>query len=163
MIPNPLPPCATPKPGLSAFADILLSELGMGTVEWTPNFDGTLWEPAVLPARLPNILLNGTSGIAVGMATDIPPHNLNEVVGACVHLDRPRMRMWRRYVHYPGAGLSRRRGDHLFPRRDLMEIYRTGRGSVRMRASWTTENGDIVITRMPHQVSPAKSSNRSPG
>lgn len=141
---------------LSAFADIFLSELGMGTVEWTPNFDGTLWEPAVLPARLPHILLNGTMGIAVGMATDIPPHNLAEVVGACVHLiDHPdadveKLCEFIQGPDYPGGA------EIISSRRDLIDIYRTGCGSVRMRASWNTENGDIVITRMPHQVSPAK-------
>ncbi|RJP38347.1 MAG: DNA topoisomerase IV subunit A [Desulfobacteraceae bacterium] len=141
---------------LSAFSDIFLSELGMGTVEWTPNFDGTLWEPAVLPARLPHILLNGTMGIAVGMATDIPPHNLVEVVGACVHfIDHPDADVaalceFIQGPDYPGGA------EIISSRQDLMEIYRTGNGSVRMRASWSTENGDIVITRMPHQVSPAK-------
>jgi topoisomerase-4 subunit A len=141
---------------LSAYADVLLSELGMGTVDWGANFDGTLKEPLTMPARLPNILLNGTSGIAVGMATDIPPHNLNEVVDACVHLlEKPKTAIdelcnFIQGPDYPGGA------EIITPRADIIEAYRTGRGMIRMRATYELENGDIVITALPHQVSPAK-------
>ncbi len=141
---------------LSAFSDIFLSELGMGTVAWVPNFDGTLSEPATLPARLPHILLNGTMGIAVGMATDIPPHNMSEIIEACVHLiDHPDASLEDlcAYVQgpdYPGGA------EIISPREDIIDIYRTGNGTLRVRAVWMEENGDIVITQMPHQVSPAK-------
>jgi topoisomerase-4 subunit A len=141
---------------LSAYADVLLSELGMGTVEWGPNFDGTLQEPLSLPARLPNILLNGTTGIAVGMATDIPPHNLGEVVDACIHLlDNPQAdsRALCEFIQgpdYPGGA------EIITPHEELVEAYQTGRGMLRMRATFDVEEGDIVITALPHQVSPAK-------
>ncbi len=141
---------------LSAYADVLLSELAMGTVDWGPNFDGTLKEPLALPARLPNILLNGTTGIAVGMATDIPPHNLKEVVDACMHLlDHPGATLEDigRFIQgpdYPGGA------EIITPPTDILEAYRTGRGMIRMRARFELENGDIVITALPHQVSPAK-------
>lgn len=141
---------------LSAYADVLLAELGMGTVEWGPNFDGTLKEPMALPAKLPNILLNGTTGIAVGMATDIPPHNLKEVVDACIHLlEKPKATLEDlcEYIQgpdYPGGA------EIITPRKDILEAYSTGRGMIRMRATYELENGDIVITALPHQVSPAK-------
>ncbi|MGM0404019.1 MAG: DNA topoisomerase IV subunit A [Thermodesulfobacteriota bacterium] len=141
---------------LSFFADVFLSELGMGTVEWIPNFDGTLKEPATLPARLPNILLNGTMGIAVGMATDIPPHNAVEVVDALVHLiDNPGAgpEALCRYIQgpdYPGGA------EIISGKEEIEEIYRTGYGSLRLRAAWSEENGDTVINQVPHQVSPAK-------
>lgn len=141
---------------LSPFSDIFLSELGMGTVEWIPNFDGTLREPETLPARLPNILLNGTTGIAVGMATDIPPHNIGEVVSACVHLiDHPDATLEDLCAHiqgpdYPGGA------EIVSSPADLIELYRTGYGTVRLRAVWNAENGDIVVTQIPHQVSPAR-------
>jgi len=141
---------------LSAFAEIFLSEVSMGTVEWVPNFDGTLREPGTLPARLPNILLNGTMGIAVGMATDIPPHNIHEIVDACIHLlDHPKATVEElcEYVQspdYPGGA------EIISSREDIVEIYRTGKGTIRLRAGWNKENGDIVISEMPHQVSPAK-------
>ncbi|NOY69540.1 MAG: DNA topoisomerase IV subunit A [Deltaproteobacteria bacterium] len=141
---------------LSAFADIFLSEVNQGTVEWVPNFDGTLKEPGTLPARLPNILLNGTMGIAVGMATDIPPHNIFEVVDACVHLlENPGAKLedlceYVKGPDYPGGA------EIISSQKDILEIYRIGRGSLRLRAGWNTENGDIVISEMPHQVSPAK-------
>jgi topoisomerase-4 subunit A len=141
---------------LSAYADVLLSELAMGTVEWGPNFDGTLKEPLALPAQLPNILLNGTTGIAVGMATDIPPHNLKEVVDACVHLlEHPKATLEDvgRFIQgpdYPGGA------EIITPPGDILAAYRTGRGMIRMRARYEPENGDIVITELPHQVSPAK-------
>lgn len=141
---------------LSAYADTLLSELSMGTVEWGPNFDGTLSEPLTLPARLPNLLLNGSSGIAVGMATDIPPHNTSEIIAACVALlDNPRADAASVLAHiqgpdYPGGA------EIITPRDELLAIYQAGRGSIRMRAMWESQNGDIVITALPHQVSPAK-------
>jgi topoisomerase-4 subunit A len=141
---------------LSAYADVLLAELGMGTVDWGPNFDGTLKEPLMLPAQLPNILLNGTTGIAVGMATDIPPHNINEVVDACVHLlENPKATLKDLFAFiqgpdYPGGA------EIITPRSDILEAYRKGRGIIRMRAKYELENGDIVITALPHQVSPAK-------
>ncbi|MBT6502629.1 MAG: DNA topoisomerase IV subunit A, partial [Deltaproteobacteria bacterium] len=141
---------------LSAFAEIFLSEVNMGTVEWVPNFDGTLREPGTLPARLPNIILNGTMGIAVGMATDIPPHNIQEVVDACIHLlNHPKASIEElcEYIQcpdYPGGA------EIISSRKDIVEIYRTGHGTIRLRALWNTENGDIVISEMPHQVSPAK-------
>ncbi len=141
---------------LSAYADVMLSELGMGTVDWGANFDGTLKEPLALPARLPNILLNGASGIAVGMATDIPPHNLKEVVDACIHLlDKPKATLKEicQYIQgpdYPGGA------EIITPREEILEAYHCGRGMIRMRATYELENGDIVITALPHQVSPAK-------
>lgn len=141
---------------LSAFAEIFLSEVAMGTVEWVPNFDGTLKEPGTLPARLPNILLNGTMGIAVGMATDIPPHNIHEVVDACIHLlNKPKATIedlceYIQSPDYPGGA------EIISSRKDIVEIYRTGHGTIRLRARWDSENGDIVISQMPHQVSPAK-------
>jgi topoisomerase-4 subunit A len=141
---------------LSPYADVLLSELGMGTVDWGPNFDGTLKEPLALPARLPNILLNGTTGIAVGMATDIPPHNLSEVVAACVHLlDNPKATLEDvgRFIQGPDYPCG---AEIITPLPDIQEAYRTGRGMIRMRAKYEHENGDIVITALPHQVSPAK-------
>lgn len=141
---------------MSPYAKTLLAELGMGTVAWTPNFDGTLKEPALLPARLPNILLNGCTGIAVGMATDIPPHNLREVVSACVRLlDEPKSTVLDLCEHilapdYPTDA------EIITPREDILQMYETGHGSVKMRAIWEKENNDIVITALPHQVSPAK-------
>ncbi len=141
---------------MSPYARTLLAELGMGTVEWTPNFDGTLKEPCLLPARLPNILLNGSTGIAVGMATDIPPHNLREVVGACIRLlEEPKSTVAELCEHvlapdYPTDA------EIITSREDLLNMYETGHGSVRMRAIWEIENGDIVITALPHQASPAK-------
>jgi len=141
---------------LSPYADVLLAEVGMGTVDWVPNFDGSLKEPRLLPARLPNILLNGTTGIAVGMATDIPPHNLKEVVAACIHLiDTPRadteaLCSFVQGPDYPGGA------EIITPKREIEAIYRTGKGGIRMRATFELENGDIVINALPHQVSPAK-------
>ena len=141
---------------LSSFADLMLSELGQGTVDWQPNFDGTMDEPSTLPARLPHILLNGTTGIAVGMATDIPPHNVREVAGACIHLlDQPNAELdeltqWVKAPDYPTEA------EIITPADDLRKIYQSGRGSIRMRAIYSLEDGDIVITALPHQVSGAK-------
>ena len=141
---------------LSRYSEVLLSELGQGTADWVPNFDGTLDEPAVLPARLPNILLNGTTGIAVGMATDVPPHNLREVASACVHLlDEPKATIQELCEHILGPDYPTE-AEIITPRSDLLKIYETGRGSVRMRAVYRIEDGDIVVTSLPHQVSGAK-------
>lgn len=141
---------------LSRYAETLLSELGQGTADWVPNFDGTLDEPAVLPARLPNLLLNGTTGIAVGMATDIPPHNLREVAAACIRLlDEPQATIGDLMEHVQGPDFPTE-AEIITPRADLQKIYETGRGSVRMRAVYRVEDGDIVVTALPHQVSGAK-------
>jgi topoisomerase IV subunit A len=143
---------------LTKYSEVLLEELGQGTVDWQPNFDGTLDEPIVLPARVPNILLNGTTGIAVGMATDIPPHNLREVVNACVHmLDNPQATVADLCEHIHGPDMPTD-AEIISSREDLQKIYETGRGSVRMRAVWQKDedSGDIIITALPHQVSGAK-------
>jgi topoisomerase-4 subunit A len=141
---------------LAPYARTLLGELGMGTVEWQPNFDGTLKEPQLLPSRLPNVLLNGSTGIAVGMATDIPPHNLNEVVTACIRLlDKPKSTVTELCEHVEGPDYPTE-AEIITPREDLVKMYETGHGSVKMRAVWEKENGEIVITALPHQVSPAK-------
>lgn len=141
---------------LSPYADLLLQELEQGTVDWLPNFDGTLEEPAILPARIPNLLLNGTTGIAVGMATDIPPHNLREVVNACIHLlDNPKADLEAicEYIQGPDFPTS---AEIITPRNELLNIYRTGNGGVKMRAVYQVQDGDIVITALPYQVSGAK-------
>lgn len=143
---------------LTRYSEILLEELGQGTVDWQPNFDGTLEEPTVLPARVPNILLNGTTGIAVGMATDIPPHNLREVVNACVHLlDNPQATVSDLCKHILGPDMPTE-AEIITPRDELIKMYETGRGSVRMRAVWNKDpdNSDIIVTALPHQVSGAK-------
>ena len=141
---------------LSPFAQILLSELGQGTVDWLPNFDGTLQEPALLPARLPHVLLNGTTGIAVGMATDVPPHNLREVVAACVHLlDNPGADVDALCDHILGPDYPAG-AEIITPREELRRLYSNGNGGLRMRACYERENGDIVITALPHQVSGAR-------
>ncbi|WP_158893364.1 MULTISPECIES: DNA topoisomerase IV subunit A [unclassified Pseudomonas] len=141
---------------LSRYSEVLLNELGQGTVDWVPNFDGTLNEPAVLPARLPNLLLNGTTGIAVGMATDIPPHNLREVAAACIRLlDDPIAGIPELLEHVPGPDFPTE-AEIITPHADLRKIYETGRGSVRMRAVYRREDGDVVITALPHQVSGSK-------
>ncbi|MBJ7222441.1 MULTISPECIES: DNA topoisomerase IV subunit A [unclassified Brenneria] len=141
---------------LSKYAETLLGELGQGTVDYVPNFDGTMQEPKMLPARLPNILLNGTTGIAVGMATDIPPHNVREVAAAAVALiDKPGSSLedLLQYVHGPDFPTE---AEIITPRDDVRKIYQNGRGSVRMRAVWKKEDGEVVITALPHQVSGAK-------
>ena len=141
---------------LGRYADVLLGELGQGTVDWTPNFDGTLNEPATLPARLPNLLLNGTTGIAVGMATDIPPHNLKEVAAACVHLlENPKATLDDICEHIKGPDFPTD-AEIITQEADIRKMYTLGRGSLRMRAVYARENGDIVITALPHQVSGAK-------
>jgi topoisomerase IV subunit A len=141
---------------LSKYAELLLGELGQGTVDYTPNFDGTLQEPKMLPARLPNILLNGTTGIAVGMATDIPPHNIREVANAAIMLaDNPNATLSEVMAHIPGPDFPTD-AEIITSAEDIAKIYKTGRGSIRMRAVWKKEDGDIVITDLPHQVSGAK-------
>ncbi|GLO39789.1 MULTISPECIES: DNA topoisomerase IV subunit A [Pseudomonas] len=141
---------------LSRYAEVLLSEVGQGTVDWVPNFDGTLQEPAVLPARLPNILLNGTTGIAVGMATDVPPHNLREVATACVRLlDEPKATIEQLCEHIQGPDYPTE-AEIVTPRAEILKMYESGRGSIRMRAVYRVEDGDIVVTALPHQVSGAK-------
>ncbi|WP_070962392.1 DNA topoisomerase IV subunit A [Vibrio sonorensis] len=141
---------------LSKFAEVLLGELGQGTVEWQPNFDGTMKEPQMLPARLPHILLNGVTGIAVGMATDIPPHNVREVAEATIHLiDNPKAELpdVMQFVKGPDYPTE---AEIISPSSDLEKIYRNGKGSIKMRAVWHKEGTDIVITALPHQVSGAK-------
>lgn len=141
---------------LSKYAEVLLNEVEQGTVDWTMNFDGTIKEPKLLPAMLPNVLLNGATGIAVGMATDIPPHNLTEVVDACVHL-----------LDNPGASFKDICGiikgpdypteaEIITPKSEIHHAYKTGHGSIKMRAVYEIEKGDIIITALPHQVSGAK-------
>jgi topoisomerase-4 subunit A len=141
---------------LAGFADVLLSELEQGTVEWVPNFDGTLREPSLLPARLPNVLLNGATGIAVGMATDIPPHNLRELADACILLlDKPDSSLDDLLQHVRGPDYPTD-AEIITPPEELRKIYYTGNGSVRMRAVYTLEDGDIIVTALPHQTSGAK-------
>ena len=141
---------------LTPIAEALLGELEHGTVDWTPNFDGTLEEPAWLPARLPHLLLNGTTGIAVGMATDIPPHNLNEIVSACVRLlDDPDASVKDLCEHVRGPDYPTT-AEIITPARDLQTMYETGGGSVRARATYIKEHANIVITALPYQVSPSK-------
>ncbi|MDH3925137.1 MAG: DNA topoisomerase IV subunit A, partial [Xanthomonadales bacterium] len=141
---------------LTPYAKTLLRELGMGTVDWGPNFDGTLKEPLMLPSRLPNVLLNGSTGIAVGMSTDIPPHNLREVVSACIRLlESPKSTVAELCEHVRGPDYPTD-AEIITPAEDLQAIYETGNGSVKMRAVWERENGEIVITALPHQASPAK-------
>ena len=141
---------------LTPFADMLLSEIGQGTVDWTPNFDGTLNEPLFLPARLPHVLLNGTTGIAVGMATDIPPHNLREVAEACVHLlEKPNATVQElcEFVQAPDFPTE---AEIITPRDEILRMYETGTGSLRMRARYEREAESIVVTALPYQVSGSK-------
>jgi topoisomerase-4 subunit A len=141
---------------LSPIAEALLGELGQGTVDWVPNFDGTLEEPSWLPARVPHVLLNGSMGIAVGMATDIPPHNLREVVSACVRLlDDPDATVADLCEHILGPDYPTE-AEIITPRSELLSIYQNGTGSLRARAVFQREDGNIVITALPHQVSPSK-------
>ena len=141
---------------LAKYAQTLLSELGQGTVEWTPNFDGTLQEPKTLPARAPNLLLNGTTGIAVGMATDVPPHNLTEVVSACIHLlDNPKSTNADICKIIPGPDFPTE-AEIITPKAELQQMYKTGNGSVRMRAVYEKEDGEVVLNALPYQVSGAK-------
>lgn len=141
---------------LSKMAEVLLGELGQGTVDYLPNFDGTLEEPKYLPARLPHILLNGTMGIAVGMATDIPPHNLNELADACVMLlDNPKAGLADLLEVVQGPDYPTE-AEIITPKADIAKMYEQGKGSIKMRATWRKEDGEIVITALPHQASPSK-------
>src|SRR5690606_6264108 len=138
---------------LTRYASLLLQELGQGTVEWTPNFDGTLEEPVILPARVPNVLLNGATGIAVGMATDIPPHNLREVATACVRLlEDPNVTLRELLKHIQGPDFPPG-GEIITPRSEIRQMYESGNGSIRARAVYEVEDGEIVITQLPYQVS----------
>ncbi|MFC1750333.1 DNA topoisomerase IV subunit A [Pseudomonadota bacterium] len=141
---------------MTRYSELLLSEVGKGTVDWIPNFDGTMEEPSVLPARVPNVLLNGTTGIAVGMATDIPPHNLREVVTACIRLlDEPKATLADLCEHVQGPDYPTD-AEIITSKDELHKLYETGNGGVRMRGVYERENGDIIITALPHQVSGAK-------
>ena len=141
---------------LSKISEILLTELGQGTVDFQPNFDGTLEEPQYLPARLPHILLNGTTGIAVGMATDIPPHNINEVADAAVLLlDNPKAGLDDVLNIIQGPDFPTE-AEIISPKDDIRKMYETGRGSIKMRATWHKEDGEIIISALPHQSSPSK-------
>lgn len=141
---------------LSKYAQTLLAELGQGTVDFIPNFDGTLEQPKMLPARLPNILLNGTTGIAVGMATDIPPHNLREVAQATIALiDKPETSLESLLDIVQGPDFPTE-AEIITPRKEIRKIYETGRGSIRQRAVWLVEDGEIVVTALPHQASGSK-------
>ena len=141
---------------LARYAEVLLAELAQGTVEWVPNFDGTLDEPSLLPARLPNVLLNGATGIAVGMATDIPPHNLREIAAACVRLlDDPKATLGQLCEHVRGPDFPTG-AEIITPREELRKIYATGNGTFRARACYESEEGEIVVTELPYQVSGAK-------
>lgn len=141
---------------LSPFADLLLSELGQGTVDVSPNFDATLTEPVVLPARVPTVLLNGGTGIAVGMATDIPPHNLREVVSACIRLlsePKATTKALMEHVQCPDFPTE---AEIITPQDEILKAYEAGRGSIRARAVYQVEGDDIIVTALPHQVSPAR-------
>lgn len=141
---------------LTRYARVLLAELGQGTVDWLPNFDGTLMEPKLLPAQLPNLLLNGTSGIAVGMSTDIPPHNLRETVSALIRLlDDPKATLSKLMRHVKGPDFPTG-GELVSPRAELTQVYRTGSGSVRLRARYDVDDNEIVIVELPFQASGAK-------
>ena len=141
---------------LTAYADVLLGELGQGTVDWVPNFDGTLQEPSLLPAQVPNVLLNGTTGIAVGMATDIPPHNLREVVAAAIRLlEAPKTSLAELCDIVRGPDFPTE-AEIVTPAQDIAQIYATGRGGLRARARWEVEQGDIVVRALPHQTSGAR-------
>ena len=141
---------------LSRYADLLLSEARQGTVDYSPNFDGSVKEPKLLPARAPFVLLNGSTGIAVGMATDIPPHNLNEVISACVHLlDSPKATVANLMTHIKGPDYPTE-AQVITPGADIRALYETGRGSIKARAVFHREGPEVVITALPHQVSPAK-------
>ena len=141
---------------LSKISEILLSELGQGTVDYQPNFDGTLTEPQYLPARLPHILLNGTTGIAVGMATDIPPHNINEIADAAVMLlDNPKAGLDDVLEIVQGPDFPTE-AEIISPKSEIRKIYEQGRGSIKMRATWKKEDGEIIISALPHQSSPSK-------
>lgn len=141
---------------LSAYANTLLNELGQGTVDWQDNFDGTLQEPVTLPARLPNILLNGTTGIAVGMATDIPPHNLSEVVKGCIALLKKPTMTEKELARYIPAPDLPTKAEIITSPEDLLQLYKTGRGSYKMRATYHVDDKEknlVIIDALPYQIS----------
>ncbi|MCO4321896.1 DNA topoisomerase IV subunit A [Aliidiomarina quisquiliarum] len=141
---------------LSRFSEVLLSELGQGTADWIPNFDGTMDEPQILPARLPHILLNGVTGIAVGMATDIPPHNVREVANACaLLLEKPSSDLTAVMEHVNGPDYPTD-AEIITPQADIRKIYETGRGSIKMRARYSIEDGEVIVDALPHQASGAR-------
>ncbi len=141
---------------LSPYAKVLLSELGQGTVDWQPNFDGTLNEPVLLPARLPNLLLNGGSGIAVGMATDIPSHNMREVASACIRLlANPKATVAEIMEHIKAPDFANG-AEIITPQDEIQKIYESGNGTIRVRAKWRKEDGHVIVDQLPPQVSPAK-------
>lgn len=141
---------------LSRFSEVLLSELGQGTSDWIPNFDGTMDEPKVLPARLPHILLNGVTGIAVGMATDIPPHNVRELANACaLLLEKPKAELGEVMEHVRGPDYPTD-AEIITSAEDITKIYESGRGSIKMRAHYRMEDGDVVVDALPHHASGAK-------
>ena len=141
---------------LAQYAQVFLEELNQGAVDWVPNFDGSLTEPRLMPARVPNILLNGAHGIAVGMATDIPPHNLNEVISACIHLiDHPEAPLTDLMQYVPGPDFPT--GGELISRKeDIQSIYATGHGQLRLRAKYTNDQKLIVVDELPFQVTTSK-------
>ncbi len=141
---------------LRPYAAVLLKEVSQGTVDWMPNFDGTLEEPVVLPASLPNLLLNGTTGIAVGMSTDVPPHNLREVAAACIRmLESPRVTVRELMEHIKGPDFPTG-GEIVTPPEELQTLYESGNGTLRLRAGWHREKTDIVVTELPYQISGGK-------
>ncbi|GAB5452246.1 MAG: DNA topoisomerase IV subunit A [Halioglobus sp.] len=138
---------------LTAYSEVLLGELGQGTVDWVANFDGTMNEPSVLPAQVPNVLLNGTTGIAVGMATDIPPHNITEVVAATIHLlENPKSTVTELCEHVQAPDFPTD-AEIITPREEILDMYQSGRGALRMRAVWEKEGSDVVVNALPYQVS----------
>ena len=138
---------------LMPYAKCLLQETNEGTVDWIPNFDGTLDEPVVLPARLPNIILNGTTGIAVGLSTDVPPHNINEVASALVHfIDNPKATISQLMKHIKGPDFPTG-GELVSSRAEIKNIYKVGNGTLRLRGSYIMEGHDIVINSLPYQIS----------
>jgi len=141
---------------LTKFANLLIDELKSGTVDWQPNFDGSLLEPVIFPAKLPSILLNGTSGIAVGMATDIPSHNINEIIDATVFLlDNPRSELGDLLEIIKGPDFSNN-ASIIASEEELLEIYSTGRGGFKIQAQWAQEKNDIIINALPYQASGSK-------
>jgi topoisomerase-4 subunit A len=141
---------------LTPIAEVLLAELDQGTVDFTPNYDGTQQEPSWLPARVPHVFLNGSTGIAVGMATDIPPHNLREIAAATIHLiDEPAASIAELCEHVKGPDFPTE-AEIITPKSELAAMYATGNGSVRCRAIYRKEDGNVVVTALPHQVSPSK-------
>jgi topoisomerase-4 subunit A len=141
---------------LTPYAQVLLRELGQGTVDWMPNFDGTLTEPVLLPAELPNLLLNGTSGIAVGMSTDVPPHNLTEIVAALMALlEQPKTTPAQLLKHVKAPDFPTG-GELVSSKTEIAEVYKTGTGTLRLRAVYELEDGEIIIKELPFQASGAK-------